>query len=140
MVWKIPLKSFRNCNYSYYLAFKIITPLHLRSKVSIAPSHVRSNVCIAPFYVRSKVCKFAPHLDGSNADFTPHMEGSHADFAPHMERRQSFRDLKIAKTANSANLKTSQDRKWLPQKHLIGCLCVKLFLTKELCQKLFFWL
>ena len=34
--------------------------------------------------------------------------------------------------------KTSQDRKWLPQKHLIGCQGFKLFLTKDFYQKLFF--
>ena len=34
--------------------------------------------------------------------------------------------------------KTLRGRKWLPQIHLIGCQGVKLFLTKDFCQKLFF--
>ena len=36
--------------------------------------------------------------------------------------------------------KTSCDQKWLPQIHLIGCWGVKLLLTKDFCQKVFFWL
>ena len=39
-----------------------------------------------------------------------------------------------------ANMKTSQDRKWLPRIHLICCRGVKWFLTEDFCQKLFFWL
>ena len=35
--------------------------------------------------------------------------------------------------------KTSRDCKWLPRKHLIGCQDVKLFITKDFFQKLFFW-
>ena len=36
--------------------------------------------------------------------------------------------------------KTSRDRKWLPWIHLIGCRGVNLFLIKDFCQNLFFWL
>ena len=49
----------------------------------------------------------------------PHMKGSHADFAPYMKWTHSFRDQKIAKIANSANLQKyffkltiSEEFKW----------------------------
>ena len=41
--------------------------------------------------------------------------------------------------ARSGTRKTSRDCKWLPRINLIGCWGVKLFLTKDFWQKLFFW-
>ena len=43
-------------------------------------------------------------------------------------------------TIKELKKKTSRDRKWLPRIHLISCWGVKLSLTKDFCQLLFFWL
>ena len=95
---KMAFKRFFNkfgriCNVNYFLVPEPMSPVLVRSKV-----------CIATIHVRSKVCQFAPHMDESKADLVPHMKGSHADFAPYMKWRHSFRDQKIAKIENLANL------------------------------------
>ena len=46
----------------------------------------------------------------------------------------------LVSVSSSLLPKTLRDCRWLPRKHLIGCGGVKLFLTKDFCQKFFFCL